>query len=69
MEYYDDTKPFSEQLKAARSKSGLSQAALSREKSIPERTIAAWEAGERTPPAWTAELLLKELDKLKPPID
>lgn len=62
MEYYDEAKPFSEQLKAARSKTGLSQAALSRELNISRRNIEDWETGKRTPPPWSAELLLKELN-------
>ena len=69
VEYYDDTKPFSEQLKAARKAVGLTQLSLSQKLNIPKITIVQWETNQRTPSAWAAELLLKELDKLKPPID
>ena len=63
--YYNALYPFSEQLKAARKKCGLSQAALSNLLQIPERTIAHWEAGENQPPSWAAELLLEKLHTMK----
>lgn len=59
--YYNEAEPFSEQIKEARKKCGLCQAALSRLLKIPERTIAHWEAGENQPPSWAAELLLEKL--------
>lgn len=61
--YYNEAEPFSEQIKEARKKCGLSQAALSRLLKIPERTIAHWEAGENQPPSWAAELLLEKLSQ------
>lgn len=61
--YYDDSKPFSEQLKAARKKLGLSQAALAKATQISQRTIERWEVGDRTPTKWTAEMLLEKLHR------
>lgn len=65
MKYYDETKPFSQQLKTALYEADLSQAALSRILKISLKNIEAWIAGTRVPPAWAAELLLEKLDKLK----
>ncbi len=65
MRYYDKTKPFSQQLKTALYEADLSQAELSRKLEISIKNIEAWVAGTRVPPAWAAELLLKELDGLK----
>lgn len=62
MEYYDETKPFSDQLKAARKAAGLSQAAMARAMNVSRRNIEDWEAGKSSPPQWSAELLLKELN-------
>ena len=64
MKFYDRNKPFSDQLKEARKKIGYSQRALSKELELPIRTIENWETSQRTPPAWTAELILEKLYKL-----
>ena len=61
MKFYDRNKPFSDQLKEARKKIGYSQRALSKELELPIRTIENWETSQRTPPAWTAELILEKL--------
>ena len=65
VKYYDETKPFSRQLKTALYEADLSQAELSRKLEISLKNIEAWVAGTRVPPAWTAELLLEKLNKLK----
>ena len=65
MKFYDETKPFSQQLKKAREFAFLTQAAMSRELNIPKITIEQWETDKRTPPAWVAELLLEKLNSLK----
>ncbi len=45
-------------IKALRSQTGLSQTEFGKRLgSIPLRTIQNWESGERTPPAWTLELI------------
>lgn len=62
---YDKTKPFSEQLKKSLEEAHLSQAAMARELNIPIKTIEAWTADTRVPPAWAAELLLERLNEMK----
>lgn len=54
---------FSEKLKEARAKNGLSQQALSELTKIPLRTIEDWERGTRTPPEYVQRLLLNELNR------
>ncbi len=45
-------------IKALRSQTGLSQTEFGKRLGgIPLRTIQNWESGERTPPAWTLELI------------
>ena len=45
-------------LKELRSQTGLSQTEFGKRLGgIPLRTIQNWESGERTPPAWTLELI------------
>ena len=65
MKFYDETKPFSQQLKKAREFAFLTQAAMSRELNIPKITIEQWETDKRTPSAWAAELVLEKLDSLR----
>lgn len=47
----------SEEIKALRSRTGLSQAAFAVRWSIPRRTLEDWEAGRRTPPPYLLPLL------------
>ena len=45
-------------IKALRTKNGLSRTEFGKRLGgIPLRTIQNWESGERTPPAWTLELM------------
>ena len=45
-------------IKALRTQTGLSQTEFGKRLGgIPLRTIQNWESGERTPPAWTLELI------------
>ena len=45
-------------IKALRTQTGLSQTEFGKRLGgIPLRTIQNWESGERTPPAWTFELI------------
>ena len=45
-------------IKALRTKTGLSQTEFGKRLGgIPLRTIQNWDSGERTPPAWTSELI------------
>ena len=47
----------SEQIRAIRARTGLSQAAFAARYDIPKRTIEAWEMGQRTPPPYVIRLL------------
>lgn len=46
-----------EQIRAIRSRTGLSQAAFAARYEIPKRTVEAWEMGQRTPPPYVIRLL------------
>ena len=54
---------FSERLKEAREKLGLTQQGLSERLEIPKRTIEKWETGDRVPPDYVQRLVLKEMDR------
>lgn len=56
---------FSEQLKAARTTTGLSQQGMADRMLIPKRTIEKWETGERTPPPYVQRFVLNELESLR----
>ena len=54
---------FSEKLKEARKKTGLSQTSAGElfNPPIPLRTWQHWELGSRKPPAWAEELIIEHL--------
>lgn len=56
---------FSEKLKEARKKMGLSQTSAGElfHPPIPYRTWQDWEAGRRNPPAWAEELIIERLNR------
>lgn len=58
---------FSEKLRAARKETGLSQTSAGElfNPPIPYRTWQDWEAGRRTPPEWSWELILERLNRSK----
>lgn len=47
----------SEQIRAIRAKTGLSQARFAERYGIPRRTIENWESGVRTPPPYVINLI------------
>ena len=47
----------SEQVRAIRQRTGLSQAAFADKYDIPKRTIENWEAGKREPPIYVLRML------------
>lgn len=47
----------SEQIKAIRSSTGLSQKSFAEKTGVPARTILSWETGDRKPPAYVIPLL------------
>ena len=50
-------------LKELRAKTGLTQSEFGKRLGgIPLRTIQNWESGERTPPAWTLELIVYRVE-------
>ena len=51
--------------KEARQAAGLTIKKMSETFEIPTRTIEAWEAGDRKPPAYVERMVLKELETLK----
>lgn len=55
---------FSELIKEARKKAGLTQQAMSDRTLIPKRTIEDWEGGRRTPPPYVQRFVLNELNDL-----
>lgn len=57
------TGSFSEKLKAARDKAGLTQQGLSERLEISKRTIEKWENGSRVPPEYVQRLVLKEIER------
>lgn len=48
-------------IKDLRTKTGMSRRAFYEEFGIPERTLQAWEEGDRTPPAYVAKMLEKQV--------
>ena len=56
---------FSEKLKTARAKTGMSQQKMSDKMLISKRTIEKWETGERVPPEYVQRFVLNELESLK----
>jgi DNA-binding transcriptional regulator YiaG len=48
-------------IKDARMAAGLSRTEMSRRFEIPLRTLEAWDAGDRTPPAWAEKLIVEKL--------
>ena len=56
---------FAEKLKQARATTGLSQQGMADRMLIPKRTIANWEAGDRTPPPYVQRFVLNELEQLR----
>lgn len=53
---------FAENLKIARSNTGMTQQAVADLMLIPKRTIEAWETGDRTPPPYVQRFVLNELE-------
>ncbi|MDY5306037.1 helix-turn-helix domain-containing protein, partial [Fusobacterium gastrosuis] len=51
-------------VKEARLEAGLTQAKMAEIMGIPKRTIEAWEAGDRTPPAYVERLVIAELERI-----
>lgn len=58
------TKTFSERLREARKKTGLSVAKLAERMLISKRTLEKWESGVRTPPPYVQRFVLNELEEL-----
>lgn len=56
---------FAENLKTARSNTGMTQQAMADLMLIPKRTIEAWETGDRTPPPYVQRFVLNELETHK----
>lgn len=55
---------FSNQLKQARARTGLSQQGMADRMLIPKRTIEEWERGGRVPPPYVQRFVLNELESL-----
>nr|DAH24641.1 MAG TPA: putative transcriptional regulator [Caudoviricetes sp.] len=55
----------SEQIKAIRASTGLTQKEFEKAFGIPSRTYEAWEMGERKPPQYVIRLLEMASEKLK----
>ena len=53
------------ELKQARLNAGLTLKAMSEALEIPQRTIEAWEAGDRKPPAYVEKLVIEKLNSMK----
>lgn len=51
-------------IKEARQEAGLTIKRMSELLEIPTRTIEAWEAGDRKPPAYVERLIVKELKSI-----
>jgi DNA-binding transcriptional regulator YiaG len=56
---------FAEQIKQARERLGLSQAAFARQWGIPKQTISAWETGFRSPHGLYREKLQHILGRIE----
>lgn len=55
----------SEQIKAIRAKTGLSQAKFAAQFGVPKRTLEHWESGTRVPPDYVVKLLDDACEKWK----
>lgn len=51
-------------IKEARKSAKLTQKQMSDLFEIPQRTIEAWEAGDRTPPPYVEKLIVEKLERL-----
>jgi DNA-binding transcriptional regulator YiaG len=51
-------------IKEARKAAGLTQKQMSDLFEIPQRTIEAWEAGDRTPTPYVDKLIVEKLERL-----
>jgi DNA-binding transcriptional regulator YiaG len=59
-------KKFSEIVKAARARLGLTQVELAKTLRASQQSISCWEDGRRVPPEFTRRLILAELAKMEP---
>ena len=55
---------FAEEFKAARLKTGMSQAVFAECTGIPKHTVCNWEQAVSAPPEWTQWMLLEVMERM-----